>query len=468
MADTLSIAQSALRAAQAGLNTTGQNISNANTAGYSRQSVIQATAPSVATGMGYIGQGTYVADIKRSYDLFLADQRLAAQANNSQLQTQLEQMQQMDNLLSDSASGLSPALQNFFSSIQDVSLAPADASRRQAFFASANTLVSSFHSLNDQLENINQAVNQQLAAGVDSLNGLASQLADLNQAIQGTLSNGSREANDLLDKRDQLLLDISKLAKVSVVRQDNATDVYIGNGQPLVVGNNVYTFKLITDNSQTQTPGQFDVAYDFNGSTTVLTANNLAGGELGGLLAFRSEVFNSARTQIDALATSLSTQLNTNNQAGITANGTAGQDLFALTANDPHAASAIVLLTQNIQALAAASGSSGSSPAAGNNGNLQALQNLQTQPLLNNNSDTFQQAFARVVGQVGSKTNELQKTSAAASSILQHTQDAVGQVSGVNLDEEAANLIRYQQAYQAAGKLVQISKEMFDSLLQIA
>ena len=467
MANTFSIAQSAITAAQTGISTTGQNIANAGTKGYSRQTVVQGTATPVALGFGYLGQGTQVEDIKRAYDEFLGVQQLSAQTTSSQFQTQFDQMQALDNMLADPSVGLSPAMQNFFNGIQDLSAAPSDEARRQAFFANAEALVNNFHVINDQLESINQGINQQLSVGVENINDLAKQLGSLNQSIASALSSGTQQPNDLLDKRDQALLELSKLVKVNVFKQANNYDIYIGNGQPLVVGSSVNSFKLLTDPSETMNPNEFDVAYNLDGNTSKLTANNLAGGQIGGLLEFRSQVLDSVRSQVDALASGIGLQINTVNHAGLKPDGNFGGDLFTIDSTALHSAASISLTTSDIAALAAGTGVSGTPPAAGDNSNLLKMVNLQTQSVMNNNTASFQQAYSKIVSQVGSKTREMQLTSDAAKSVLQQSNSAIESISGVNLDDEAANLIRYQQIYQAAGKLIQITKDMFDSLLQM-
>lgn len=456
MANTLGIAQSALMAAQTGIATTGQNIANVGTPGYSRQSIIQTAVSPVPMGFGYMGQGTQVTDIKRAYNDFLGMQRLTAQSNSSQMQIQYDQVQQLDNMLADSSAGLSPALQNFFNSMQDLSLAPGDVTARQAFLSSGEALVSTFHDMNTQLDNLNQDVNQHINNSVQNINDIAKQLGTLNLAIANSQGTGSKEANDLLDKRDQLLADLSQQVKVHVVKQGNSEDVYIGNGQPLVVGANVYALKVVTDD-----PTRLQVAYDINGQQAIMTSANLAGGQLGGILDFRSQILDPVRDGLDAIASGLAQGLNGLNAQGKTANASQGGDLFAL-GHDPHTAGAISMATKDLNAIA-----TGMSSAVGDNSNILKMLDLQTAKTLFGNTASFQQAYARIVSQVGSKTRELSITSASANSVLEQSNQAIQSVSGVNLDEEAANLMRYQQAYQAAGRLIQISKDMFDSLLQL-
>ena len=185
MANIFTIGQSALAAAQAGLSTAGQNIANAATPGYSRQSVVQTASTPQPLGFGYIGQGTQVTGIQRIYNDYLGAQVVSAQSGKSQLEVQYTQIQQIDNMLADPAAGLSGAMQDFFNGLQDVSTFPADAPARQAALSSAQALTSRFQDMQGRLDAIGQGVNLQIKDGVQTINQLAQQLVSLNQAMTG-------------------------------------------------------------------------------------------------------------------------------------------------------------------------------------------------------------------------------------------------------------------------------------------
>jgi flagellar hook-associated protein 1 FlgK len=255
----LSIGQSALAAAQVGLSTTGHNIANAATPGYSRQVVIQGSAQAQNFGYGFLGQGTEVSAIQRVYSDYLGIQVQSAQASSSGLGNYYTQIQQINNMLADPSSGLSPVLQNFFSGIQDVSSNPTSIPSRQAALSSADTLASSFNSMAGQLGEIAQGVNSQIQSSVSVINTYAHQIAQLNDSISKAQLSTGQPPNDLLDQRDQLVLDLNKEIKATVVKQgDGSYNVFVGNGQPLVVG--IATSTLVTVTSPTN-PGQIDVAY---------------------------------------------------------------------------------------------------------------------------------------------------------------------------------------------------------------
>jgi flagellar hook-associated protein 1 FlgK len=546
MANIFTIGQSALAAAQAGVSTAGQNIANASTPGYSRQSVIQAATTPQPMGYGYIGQGTQVTEIQRVYNSYLGNQVVAAQTNKSQLDAQYAQIQQIDNMLADPKTGLSPAIQNYFNSLQDLSVFPADAPARQSVLSNAEALVASFQNVQGRMEDIRQGINQQVSASVQTINQTAQQLVAVNQAIERaqSLSNG-QPPNDLLDQRDKLVQDLSKQIKVTVSQQDNQYSVFIGNGQPLVTGATSHSLVVLPS---TTDPTRLEVAYGAPTQKSILSIDNLAGGALGGLLEFRSQTLDPIQNSFGRVALALASNMNSQQAQGFTLNQTAGGNFFnlptmsavpstqntgsgvitasltdasKLTTSDyklqnvagvyqlirvtdskivasgdmtavsdtaistegfsiamagtPSAgdgflirptagvAGAMTLAISNTNDIAAASQKN----AAGDNSNVLKMIALQTSKTLNAGQDSYQSAYAQLVNQVGSKTHELDVTSASAGTIQAQALTALQNVSGVNLDEEGANLIRYQQAYQAAGKVLQIAKQMFDSLLAI-
>ncbi|WP_413436805.1 flagellar hook-associated protein FlgK [Sulfuriferula sp. GW1] len=325
----LSIGQSALAAAQAGISTTGNNIANAATPGYSRQVVIQGSALEQNFGYGFLGQGTQVETIKRIYNDFQASQVRAAQSTNSSQSTYATQLQQVDNMLANPSAGLSPALQDFFKGVQDLAANPASVPSRQAALSSGQSLASRFQSLNDQLTQMNQGVNSQITSSVGVINTYAQKIAQLNDAI--TLAQGAsngQPANDLLDQRDQLMADLSKEIQTTVVKQDDGKyNVFIGNGQPLVIGKQAYA--LSTTISPTD-PSRIEVAYATNGTSVIMGENSLSGGNLGGLLAFRSQSLDPAQNALGRVAIGLASDFNAQHRLGQDINGNLGGDFFTV------------------------------------------------------------------------------------------------------------------------------------------
>lgn len=319
---------SALNAAQVGVATTEHNIANANTPGFNRQEVSLAVRPAQLTGSGFVGQGVDVASVKRVYSEFLGRQVLQEQGQSAQLDTYYTQIQQIDNIVADPAAGLSPAIQEFFGAANNVSSNPESVPARQALISGANFLTSRFQSLNQRLTDINSSVNSQIGYSVTQINSYAKQISSLNQNIIMAQSASGQPPNDLLDQRDHLVTQLNQEIKATVVKQgDGSVSVFIGNGQPLVVG--AQTFNLTTQMSAAD-PSKLDVAYTYyNGTSTAIQASSLQGGNLGGLLAFRDQALTNSQNALGRVAMAVAGTFNQQHQLGQDLNGTLGGNLFS-------------------------------------------------------------------------------------------------------------------------------------------
>ncbi len=326
MPNILGIGQSALNAAQIGLATTGHNIANASTPGYNRQIVVQGTMGGQNLGGGFVGKGTQVVAVQRVYNQFLQNQLQSTQTSQGQLDTYYKQMTLIDNMLSDPSVGVSPSLQSFFSGVQGLASDPSSSSARQTLLSNAQSMAATFQSLDSQLTDIRQGVNAQLVTTINQVNTYAKQIADLNTQIERAMqtSNG-QEPNDLLDQRDQAITELSKLVKVSTVQQGHSYDIYIGNGQPMVVGNR--TFDLVQMQSPTDS-GRVEIGYKNQQGTTMLAENSFGGGVLQGLLDFRSQSLDVAQNTLGRMAIVLGSAVNAQQQLGQDQNGAMGQPFF--------------------------------------------------------------------------------------------------------------------------------------------
>lgn len=323
----LSVGQSALAAAQAGLVTTGHNIANASTPGYSRQEVIQGSAGGQDTGFGFLGKGTQVVDVRRVYDDVLADQVRTAQTSQNRLETYSTQVSQINNLLADANAGLSPALKDFFAGMQSVASNPNSTPARQTALSSAETLAGRFQSLDAQLQSYASAVNTQINSSVTTINSYAQQIASLNDAIEKAMSSSDGKAsNDLLDQRDQAVTELSKEVRTSVVKQGNSYNVFIGSGQPLAVGAKPYNLIQVTSPTD---QSRAEIGYvSSSGQTMLLAESSLTGGKLGGLFDFRSQVLDTAQNSLGRVAIGLAATFNAQHQLGQDQNGALGTNFF--------------------------------------------------------------------------------------------------------------------------------------------
>ncbi len=340
-----SVGTSGLNAAQVGILTASHNISNASTAGYNRQEIVQGTNIPVLTGAGFIGQGTHVATVKRVYDQFLSRQVLSAEAGAAEMDSYRAQIAQIDNLLADASAGLSPALASFFKGVQEVAANPASIPGRQSMLSSAQSLVARFQSLDQRMTEIRDGTNSQIIGMVTEINTFATQIAETNQRIilaeAGSLS---QVPNDLMDQRDQMLRDLNKLVRVSTVTQsDGSFNVFFGNGQPLVIGSQPYSLAAV---ASTEDSERMVVAMVGGGGVAQpLPESQITGGALGGLLAFRSQTLDSAQNAIGRLALTLGQNFNDQHKLGMDLTGQLGTNFFSFPSPTMKANSANVLLT---------------------------------------------------------------------------------------------------------------------------
>ncbi|WP_066742396.1 flagellar hook-associated protein FlgK [Cupriavidus sp. D384] len=324
------IGLSGLNVAQNGLTTVGHNFSNAATAGYTRQNTIIASAGGQATGSGFYGQGSNTITVQRVYDGFLTGQLRGATSASYDLSTYSDQIRQIDNLLADEKGGLAPLMQKFFAAVQAVSDTPSDPATRQGMISSAQALAGQIKSSSDYFKQLQNGINTQLQSSVTQVNDYTKQIASLNKEISRmTASAGGQPPNDLLDQRDQAVAKLTELVGAKVVVQDGGTyNVFVGNGQPLVMGSDSYDIKAVPSSSD---PSRTTIAYTLpNGNTVEAEPGAVTGGSIGGLLRFRSESLDAAQNAIGRLSLAIGQTFNDQHKLGIDLNGAIGTDVFSL------------------------------------------------------------------------------------------------------------------------------------------
>jgi flagellar hook-associated protein 1 FlgK len=628
MADMLSSGVSGLIAFQRALDTTSHNIANASTDGYSRQQVQLVSNPADLTGAGWVGTGVNIDTVRRLYDTAVAGQANTASSGFQQLDTFATYAARVDNLFSDTTTGLSTTLQNFMNAVQAVADSPADVSSRQVLLSQAQTLTDRLKGFDSSLRSMDSQVTTQLGSEATTVSTLAQNIASLNQQIVIARGSTGQPPNDLMDQRDKLIKDLATHVSTStVVQSDGAINVFIGSGQAIVMG--TAAAKLSVAGDQYGRGGARLLLS--TGSTPADVTAVISGGTIGGLLQFRSQLLQPAANAVGQAAVTLATLVNQQQAAGLDLQGQVGTAIFGVggvnvlpsnlnagsgtlavtrsgtgalttadyqleysggawqmtrtdtgavvalsgagTALSPLTADGLaivvggtpqqgdrflvqptaiatngmqVVMTQPEKVAAAAplltsanatnsgTGSidAGSVPstaswvrgnytlsfnpantwqatdAAGNavasgaytpgapiafngvqvtvsgapaagdsflvkdnaggtgdNRNALKIAALLNSPVLGGGTVSLNDAVGRLIGNVGVQTNQAQTGRDAQQIVLSDANSAMSNVSGVNLDEEAANLIRYQQAYQAAAKVIGVANSLFQTLL---
>jgi flagellar hook-associated protein 1 len=337
MADFLRTGVSGLLAFQRALDTTSHNIANVSTDGYSRQRTLIGTRPAQGYGSGWIGQGAQVQTTQRVYDSFVATQARSTSSGLEHLNIYASNAEQLNNMFGDSANGLSATLQNFVNAFQSVANSPASVPARQVLLSQANTLQQRLRFFDSRLDEISNGTNTRMKSEVAEVNSLAQGIAQLNNQItSATARTGGQPPNDLLDQRDRLLDQLAEKVSVNTVVQDGGTvNVFVGSGQPLVLGGDVNT---LTTEQDPYDSTRLTIALETPGSTVDIS-RNISGGVLGGLMDFRTEQLDPARNALGRIAVGLTDVVNAQHREGIDLSGQLGGDFFAVGAAESLASS---------------------------------------------------------------------------------------------------------------------------------
>jgi flagellar hook-associated protein 1 len=642
----LGIGITGLKAAQIGLAVASHNIANATTEGYHRQTAITGPQVPQETGGGFMGRGVRVETVVRAYSQFLDKALLTAETQQQYLDSYNAQIKQLDNMLADPTSGLSPALQSFFSGLQDVATNPSSVPSRQQMVSLSETLVARFTAFHNRFEEIRDGVNSEISTATNDVNKYTAELAKLNEQIIRQQGDGVRAPNDLLDQRENILAKVNEIIKTTVVNEsDGSLNVFIGSGQPLVIGGRQFT---LSAEYPPEDPDNLSLHLSMGNTSVRVPEDHLDGGRLSALVDFRDEALAVAQNNVGRVAVVLARTFNDQHNLGQDLNGRLGGDFFseptahivpnalntgnsdlniaysnvqalttsdynlrydgtnytmtrlsdntqttfaafpatvdgltfslasgAMATGDEYVIQPTRMGAQNIRALIAnpaliaaaapirtesLSSNTGTAtitpgvavntgnaafatagaltppilirftspttyavynnttpsaptlleggltydPTASNavfptpgaldygyrvsltgaaatgdtftvninsggvsdNRNALLLSALQTTKTLDSGTQSYQTAYSQMVADVGNRAREIQVQSKAQDALVKETTAAQQEFSGVNLDEEAANLIRFQQAYQASSRVIQMASRMFDEVLQ--
>lgn len=324
MASLINIGMSGLGAAQSGMYTLGNNIANADVESYSRQQNVQKTKGGQQVGQVFIGSGTTLADVRRVYNAFLENQLRSTTSLSSDATSYLNQITPLDTALSSSDTGITAALKSFFSAMQDAAAKPTEDASRQLLLTSAQSLAKRFNTLSAQLNQQNSDINANMASIADKVNALTKSIADLNgQISKMTAVNG--QPNDLLDQRDGAVRELSALIGADVVEQKNGNyDIYLKNGQALVLGNTTQTIGVQPSATD---PTRMSLILN-RGSTKMDITSTTTGGELGGLIRYRKDTLDPALNELGRVALVVADAINSQLAQGIDKNGDFGATLF--------------------------------------------------------------------------------------------------------------------------------------------
>ena len=541
MSNIFDIGSSALNSLQRAISTTGNNIANANTDGYSRQDVEFASRTPNRIGGFTFGTGVEVSSVERAYDAFLTQDVRARTSSSSYFESYATTAGQVDNLMADPATSISAAMDRFFASMEAVANSPTSQAERQVMLSEAETLASRFNYVDARLSELAENSNEQMSVYVTDINQYAQDIAQLNVQIVRLEKTPGGSPNDLLDQRDRAIESLAKLVRVdSRVQEDGSINVFTTSGHRLVSQSGAETLRL----SPAQQPdGPVRLFVSAPGGADTEISNLSLGGELGAAIDVSLNVIDRARRDIGLLAVGLTETFNTQHEAGDTLNQVAGAEFFTsitpvATASPLNSGTTIVSaviddateltgasyqidytdtvvtitnlstnttqeingttvsidgltftvspfsnLTDGDRFLVEPTGRAASSMAVaitdtsdiaaansggnvGDNRNMLSLINLRDANTLKDGTQSVYDIYNNAVSQVAVDTRSAGANADTELSLLQSVTDRRDGITGVNLEEEAANLIRYQQAYQAAAQIITTANDVFDTLLR--
>jgi flagellar hook-associated protein 1 len=449
---SLATALSGLMAEQGALATTTNNVANVNTPGYSRQEPVLVESEPVVLGSLTFGTGVTLKSVESIQDPLLESQIQQQTQTENQYSTLASALQQTQLNFNTTSSDIGTEISNFFASINQLSADPSDLSVRQGVLTAAGNLATSFNSTADNLTQQQQSLDVSVVQTVGQINQLSSQIAQLNVQISN-LQNAGETAGTFIDQRQQAIDQLSSLVDVSVIPTDNTLTLTTANGAPLVSGEQ--SFQLTT---QTNAAGLHEIYSQGNNITSQITS-----GQLGGTLEARDQQIPAIQSQLDTLAAGLANAVNGVQTTGYDLNGNlaTNENFFnPPPANGVGAAASLSVAITNPAQIAASSDGT-----AGSNGNAQAMYALSSQAIIGGQDPT--DYYSGIVSNVGNATANASAEQNASSLILQQLNDQLNTVSGVSLDEEAANMVQYQDAYQASAQVITTINDMMYAVINM-
>ncbi len=452
--------QSALEADQEAINTTANNVANANTPGYTEETVTwQETAPISVDGQ-QLGTGVAITNVNSQQSLVLdqaidqQQQSLSAATSRESGLTDIEDI--FNQVATDSSAsgsgGIGGALTNFFSALSTLESSPAESASRTGFLSAAQALATSFNSAASQLSAETNSLNLGVTSNVQQINGLTSSLATLNQEIT---SAGSGSNATLVDQQQEDLNQLSALVGVNQIQTQDGLTLTTTNGTVLVEGSQ--SFALSTGPSSTQS----GVEAVYSGATDI--SSEIQGGTLGGTLSNLYSDIPAVESQINTLAYSFATSVNSIQEAGADENGnpTTGVPLFNITPTATGAAAGISVAITDPSQIAAAGAGDGSADGS----NAESMLNLANQSIIA--GSTPSDYYSGFLAQLGSNVQSLQTAVSSVTTSLSQLTTQQATLSGVNQNTEAANLETYERAYQSASQTFTILNTLMGSALNL-
>lgn len=441
----------ALKTQQTAINVTGHNIANANTPGYSRQRVNMAASDPISLLPGQMGTGVKAVEIQRIYNQYVVNQINNQSQQLGKWEAQKDPLAQLEMMFNvGEGFGLSGQLNDFWNTWQDLANHPADTTVRNVLVSKSESLAETFHAMDANILQVAGQMTENIHGAVTDINQMGAQVADLNRLISQAEIAG-QNANDYRDQRDVLLKELSAKIDISTSEENGMVNVMVGNNQALVA--NVRSYDIAF--------GDPDFTIDTDSGPVAITADEITGGAIRGWLDVRNDRLVQYQDDLNDLAGGLINAVNTLHNSGTGLDGTQNPFFNGTNAGD-------IVVNPDIAADAAkiaAAGPGGSIP--GDNSLAVAIAGLQNELTMSGNTSTFNAFYQSIVSQIGSDVQQAQLQFNQQEAMADYFESYRESVSGVNLDEEMVNLVKFQNAYDAAAKIISTVDEMLERVINM-
>jgi len=450
-----------LNVTQRGLAVTSNNIANMNTKGYARQQII------IGSNATSGGGGASVLGVTSIVSPFVELQLFNSSNSFGFVDGRRQSVAQVEEMFNESKNdGLGKAMNDLFNSFSALSNDAASMTNRQSVRDAAARVASKFNSLYRQLNQMRSDISAEVTGRIDRINSLSEQIANLNGQIQGNPNPES--VLDLKAQRLSVLRELSEEVNVSYYEQGDIMQVSLAGSISMVNGTLAGSLSVTND---LNVGGEMTVNMLLPGTATgaLDVTDHVTGGRLGGNLLERNTTLNDRLAELDELAFNLAQRVNAIHSTGYSLGGTTGISFFEPIASQDGAALNIkldALIESDLGNIAAAQEDPAVSGVADNRIALQ-LHELQNTQTMSGSSQTFAQFYQGIVGSVGTAANAVNRDYQTQANLLNQLEIQRESVSGVNLDEEGANIIRFQKAFQASSRLISIADELMESILNI-
>lgn len=471
--NALNAARTSLEVNQKSIEVVGNNISNVNTEGYSRQYTELSPYPSLNFGGFFVGQGVKVTDVSRDHDVFIQNQLVDKSSDYGYQSAQSRPLSELEGIVTISEDNLASDINQFFDSWQELSASPSDLVLRDIVIQRGELLSTNFNNIMNDLNTVQSNINDTLISKVGDVNSKIAEIADLNERINNIEING-QSANTARDRREALAQDLAKsIGAQSYYTSNGMLSVQLPGGLPLVQGNAAMNF------STTTTGSSVTIELNAGGTTRTLSEKTL-GGEFQGLMYLRDTFIPNLENDMDRLAYEISTQINTQHSAGAGLDSVTGRNFFvdppnlaAAPPTDPwfDAARGIAVSVTKAEEIAAAEAPAAPGPptsliAPGDNRNALIIANLDESYLIGG-IDNFNSYYGKMTARVGIETNQNALSLKGAEDSVVQLENLRDGLVGVSLEEEMINLIQYQRGFESSAKFLTTVDEMMDTMLSI-